>query len=235
MAPVSRFSLAANLDVSPTTPAVSDFTRNRKSGAISRSSLRNDFPAGPLDGVPGVPGLDRVDEGDDFFALGGHSLMATQVMSRIRGVFGVEIPLRGLFEAPRLGELARAVEAAQQEAGDPKPELVAEERPDRIPLSHAQQRLWFIDQLRQGESTEYNMPAGFLLRGNLDPQALRQAIQSLVARHERLRNHFAVIDGEPFQVIQPELDLPLPVQDLSALDEASRQAVVAAELERESS
>ncbi|MCP4532707.1 MAG: non-ribosomal peptide synthetase, partial [Delftia sp.] len=124
---------------------------------------------------------------------------------------------------------------AQSEAGDPKPALVACERSARTPLSYAQERLWFIDQLQQGKSTEYNMPGALLLSGDLDAEAFGLAIQALVKRHETLRTHFVASDGEPFQVIEPELSVPLPVQDLSALDEASRTAAVATALRREGS
>jgi hypothetical protein len=103
----------------------------------------------------------------------------------------------------------------------------------RIPLSYAQERLWFIDQLQQGNSTEYNMSTVLLLRGDLNLEAFEQAIQALVARHEILRTHFSVVDGEPFQVIEPELVLSLPVEDMSALDQASQQAEVSAALQRD--
>jgi amino acid adenylation domain-containing protein len=181
-----------------------------------------------------VLGLERVGEADDFFKLGGHSLMATQVMSRIRAVFEVEVPLRVLFDAPRLGELAGAVEAAQRQPGEEgKPALVAGPRPEHIPLSYAQERLWFIDRLQQGRSTEYNIPVALLLRGELDTEALGRTIQALVARHESLRTRFVEIDGQPSQLIEAELHLPLPVADLSRLGEAERQAEVAAALQRE--
>ncbi|HEY2306853.1 MAG TPA: condensation domain-containing protein, partial [Streptosporangiaceae bacterium] len=179
-----------------------------------------------------VLGLDRVGEEDDFFALGGHSLMATQVMSRVRKVFGVELTVRALFEAPQLGDLARVVEDAQRAAGDVKPPLRAQARPERLPLSYAQQRLWFVDQLA-GTSAEYNMPEALRLRGELDREALERTVSAIVERHESLRTHFVAVDGEPVQVIVPALRIPVPVDDLSGLDEALRPAAAQAAWRRE--
>ena len=164
-----------------------------------------------------VLGLDRVGEDDDFFAVGGHSLMAAQLMSRVRELFKVEISVRTLFDAPRLGQLAQAVEAAQRAAGAPLPPLQPMPRPALLPLSYAQRRLWFIDKL-QGASPEYNMPGAWRLRGPLDVAALERSINSIVERHENLRVRFAELEGEPYQIVEPQLHLALPVETASYVE-----------------
>src|SRR5262249_50044393 len=118
------------------------------------------------------------------------------------------------------------------EARQGRPPLTRQERPERLPLSYAQQRLWFIDRL-QGSSTEYNLPQALRLRGELDVKALRRAIGSIVDRHESLRTHFTEIDGRPLQVIEPKLEIGLPVEDLSGFNEAQQRDRVAAEIRDE--
>nr|QEO74826.1 condensation domain-containing protein [uncultured bacterium] len=145
----------------------------------------------------------RVSITANFFELGGHSLLATQVASRVREAFGVEVPLRRLFEAPTVEELAAHVEAAL--GGERRlslPPLVPAAREGRLPLSFAQQRLWFLDQLEPGNAA-YNMPAAVRLEGALDVAALERALNEIVARHEALRTNFVVVDGEPVQLISP--------------------------------
>ena len=102
-----------------------------------------------------------------------------------------------------------------------------------IPLSYAQQRLWFVDYLN-GASSEYNMSQPLRLHGELDHEALTKAIQTIVARHDSLRTHFSEVDGKPVQVILPELRIALPIEDLRTLDEAARQEVIVAAVQRES-
>ncbi|MCA1702416.1 MAG: condensation domain-containing protein, partial [Actinobacteria bacterium] len=172
-----------------------------------------------------VLSLERVGLDDNFFELGGHSLMATRLVSRVRATLGVELAIRTLFESPTVAELALHL----QEAKEGRPPLVRHVRPERLPLSYAQERLWFIDRF-EGTSVEYNMPEALRLRGELDLRALVQTIQTLVQRHESLRTHFAEVDGVPIQIIAPALHLPLPVEDLSVLDEAARPQRVAAAL-----
>src|SRR5262249_9135300 len=126
----------------------------------------------------------------NFFELGGHSLLATQVMARVRKVFGVEMPLRALFESPTVRGVRKGLE---EEKGEGKGRVMAGmkrvSREGRLPLSYAQQRLWFIDQLEPG-SVAYNIPFGVRLRGELNVEALGRSVQEIVRRHEVLRTSF---------------------------------------------
>ncbi|WP_369414619.1 condensation domain-containing protein, partial [Corallococcus soli] len=171
-----------------------------------------------------VLGVARVGAEDNFFDLGGHSLLATQAMSRVRSAFGVELPLRALFEASTVAKLALRVEAAQragQEAQVPK--LVAVDRAaSDLPLSFAQQRLWFLDQLQPG-SASYNMATAVKLSGRLDVPALQRTFAELVRRHEALRTTFETRDSQPVQVIAPHVVSALEVIALAGRT-ASEQA-----------
>jgi pristinamycin I synthase-3/4 len=176
----------------------------------------------------GVLSLDRVGVDDNFFTLGGHSLTATRLVSQIRAAMGIDLPLKLLFEAPSVTQLAPYLRDAQKV----RTPLVRQTRPERLPLSNSQQRLWFIDQL-EGSSEQYNLPEALRLRGELDVPALRQSIQFIVGRHETLRTHFAYVDGTPFQIIEPELKVELPIEDISTLPEAGQQEFVLAALNQE--
>ncbi|MDY7096043.1 MAG: amino acid adenylation domain-containing protein, partial [Acidobacteriota bacterium] len=167
--------------------------------------------------------LDRVGVTDSFFDLGGHSLLATQVMSRLRSSLGAEVPLRALFEAPTVAELAREVDMARRGEGAEIPPLERAPRDGDLMLSFAQQRLWFIDQL-EPDSDSYNMPLPMRVRGALDPALVEQALTRVVARHEVLRTRFEERDGQPVQVIEEARPWRLPVADLSGLDETAAEA-----------
>jgi amino acid adenylation domain-containing protein len=175
-----------------------------------------------------VLSLERVGVDDNFFALGGHSLTATRLVSQIRATLEIDVPLKLLFEAPSVVQLAPHLRGAHK----PRIPLVRQDRPEQIPLSNSQQRLWFIDQL-EGSSAQYNLPEALRLRGELDVPALCQSIQAIVQRHETLRTHFAYADGSPFQVIEPELKIELPIEDLSTLPESEQQTRVLAALNQE--
>ncbi|RMS70866.1 Amino acid adenylation, partial [Pseudomonas syringae pv. aceris] len=137
---------------------------------------------------------------DHFFELGGHSLLAVQLVSRLRQRFEVEVALRDVFAEPTLQGLARQVENARLSAQTP---LTLVDRDLPLPLSWAQQRLWFLDQLDRAAGAAYHIPAGLRLRGRLDRDALQATLDRIVARHETLRTHFALHEGQAIQVIAP--------------------------------
>ncbi|MEE8586626.1 MAG: amino acid adenylation domain-containing protein, partial [Acidobacteriota bacterium] len=170
-----------------------------------------------------VLGREGIGAGDSFFHLGGHSLLATQVISRIRSAFGIELPLRTLFQAPTLSELAQRVEEQQQTGSRASaPPLVRVPRDGGLPLSFAQQRLWFLDQM-EPDSPAYNIPVALRLTGHLDCSALQAAFQEIVRRHESLRSCFPAQQGEAVQSILPPPEWTLPRIDLGALGEGRRR------------
>ncbi|HVG43628.1 MAG TPA: amino acid adenylation domain-containing protein, partial [Longimicrobium sp.] len=169
--------------------------------------------------------LERVGVTESFFELGGHSLLATRVVSRVRQVFGVELPLRALFEGPTVAELAGRVEEMRRAGLPVLPPVVPVDRDRLLPLSFAQERLWFLDRLEPG-SASYNIPAALRLAGALDAAALERALGEVVRRHEALRTTFTEVDGSPVQVIAPFGGFALPVEDLSGLGEVDREAAV---------
>ncbi len=151
---------------------------------------------------------------DSFFDLGGHSLMASQLVARLSARFGAEVPLVALFEAPTVAALAVRLHGAPEA----QLETALPRRPqrDRAPLSFAQQRLWFVHHLAP-ESSAYNNPVAMRLRGPLDLAALTEALAEIERRHEVLRTRFPVEDGEPVQLIEDPRPVELQRIDLSHL------------------
>ncbi|MEU2172570.1 amino acid adenylation domain-containing protein, partial [Micromonospora chersina] len=146
-----------------------------------------------------ILGVDTVSIDDSFFDLGGHSLLVTQLISRVRSALGVDLDIRAVFDNPTVAQLARLLE----QAGHARPRLrPADRRPDRLPLSFAQQRLWFLNQM-EGPSPTYNVPFAWRLHGPLNPTTLTTALHDVITRHESLRTTFPAIDGQPYQHILP--------------------------------
>ncbi|MET0396107.1 MAG: amino acid adenylation domain-containing protein, partial [Longimicrobiaceae bacterium] len=186
------------------------------SGKVDRRALPEPDVAGDADAAPSTPaeevvagiwaevlGVGRVGAGTSFFALGGQSLLATQVVSRLRRVFGVELPLRALFEAPTVRELAARVEEARRGGGAaPLPPVARLEHDGPVALSFSQERLWFLEQMRPGQGL-YTIPVALRLTGAVDEDALTRALTEIVRRHEALRTVFPVVDGGPVQVVRP--------------------------------
>jgi amino acid adenylation domain-containing protein len=176
-----------------------------------------------------VLGVEQVAADDDFFSLGGHSLLATQVASRLRAGFPGEDLLRLLFEHPTVAELAARLTAGARRAGVEPPPLVALPRQGELPLSFAQERLYFLSQLAP-ESPFYNLGKVLGLRGRLNIPALTLALREIVARHEVLRTTFANAGGRPVQTIAAPGTTALPLVDLAALPEPRRAGEALARL-----
>ncbi len=173
-------------------------------------------------------GVERPGLRDDFFEAGGHSLLAMRFVARVRNAWSIELPIRALFEQPSLGGLAERVEALLVRPTGESATIPRRAADDGLPpLSFAQQRLWFLDRFK-GSSLEYNMPEVLSLRGALDADALERAFNRVVARHQSLRTRFNEADAVAVQVVAAELRVPLPVEDLSGLGGAQREASIAA-------
>ena len=160
--------------------------------------------------------LDRAGIHDNFFSLGGHSMLAAQVISRISKAFQVDLPLRVLFEMPTIAALAQRIGLARQEQPAVAAAIAPVTRSGPQPLSFGQMRLWFLDQFEPG-SALYNLPVAIRMQGRLDAAVLARCLNDIVGRHEALRTTFVVEHGTPLQVIAPSLELRLPVSDLAGL------------------
>ncbi|HEX7182936.1 MAG TPA: amino acid adenylation domain-containing protein [Thermoanaerobaculia bacterium] len=169
-------------------------------------------------------GCDRVAPGDNFFELGGHSLLAAQATWRVRELFGIELPVRVLFESPTLADLARRIDAGRREGTAPEaPPVRPLPRGVPLPVSFAQERLWFLHQF-DSESAAYNLPGIVEIQGALDPTLLALCIDRLTERHEALRTVFSDVEGRPVQVVLAASRRPLPSVDLSGLPSRAREA-----------
>ncbi|MBE9214964.1 amino acid adenylation domain-containing protein [Plectonema cf. radiosum LEGE 06105] len=170
-----------------------------------------------------VLNLQQISIDDNFFELGGHSLLATRVISQIRQAFTVELPLRSLFENPTIAELSLSIETATRHSVAPPIKPVPRE--ENLPLSFAQQRLWFLCQL-EPDSPYYNIPAAVRLTGFLDIDALQQSFNDIIRRHETLRTAFLSVDGKPTQQIHSVDSLPFSIIDLSNIPDSKRETKV---------
>ncbi|HEY2194794.1 MAG TPA: non-ribosomal peptide synthase/polyketide synthase, partial [Actinomycetospora sp.] len=163
--------------------------------------------------------LERVGVEDDFFELGGESILNVRVLSRVREVFGVPLPARTVFDLRTVARIAEALPAPARAGSVGRIPRVPRVRP--LPLSPAQQRLWVHDDLSAG-GTEYNTGIGLRLSGDLHPDALHHALQALVARHESLRTTFDTLDGRGIQIVAPDGEIPFDTVDLSGTNPADR-------------
>ncbi|MFM1724724.1 amino acid adenylation domain-containing protein [Rhodococcus sp. PAM 2766] len=170
-----------------------------------------------------VLGAERIGVDDDYFALGGNSLSATRVVARINADLGIRIDVRDFFDAPTVARLAALVDAAVAAGGDTRAPLVARERPDTVPLSMAQQRMWFLNRFDTASAAN-NIVVAIRLTGALDVGALREAVSDVIARHESLRTVFPETDGSASQVVLPADRVPVdlvaesvPESDIAAV------------------
>nr|QEO74614.1 condensation domain-containing protein [uncultured bacterium] len=172
-----------------------------------------------------VLGVKQLGVSDNFFDLGGHSLVATQVISRISETFKIDLPFRAFFDAPTIEALAVYVEdALRSQHAIPAPPLAAVSREQSLPLSFSQQRLWFLDQL-EPNSNAYNIPSVVRLRGPFVPEFFKQAVEEVMRRHESLRTRFVTDEGRASQVIDEAAALDVPVLDLRQMskDEQTKE------------
>ncbi|QMS92433.1 NcpB [Nostoc edaphicum CCNP1411] len=161
--------------------------------------------------------IELVGRHDNFFTLGGHSLLATQLVSRVRTSLKVELPLRSLFAAPTIAELAQLIQQLQQQDLElAAPPILRRTNNAELPLSYAQQRLWFLDQF-EPDSPFYNIPIGLRFVGSVNIAALEQSFREIIHRHEALRTNFVSVDGKPTQIIQIKPNWSLTVVELQHL------------------
>ena len=173
-------------------------------------------------------GLEQVGVEDDFFAIGGHSLLAAQVIYRLQAVLKLDVSINRLFEFPTIAALAEHITYLCFESDTPSAALepiipISRETP--LPLSFSQEQLWFLGQM-EGGNVAYNIPLAFELSGTLHIPALEQSLTEILRRHEALRTTFPVVDGSPVQQILPPQPFCLPVVDLRSLPEGDRKAEV---------
>ncbi|MBO0871081.1 MAG: AMP-binding protein, partial [Micromonosporaceae bacterium] len=195
---------------------------NPVAGRVEPRDAREAWLASIWADVLGVPAVGVL---DDFFDLGGHSLMAARVVSRLRRRSGVPVPLRLLFEHATIAELAEALPDLVTAPDNQIP--LAPREPDadgyRLPVSYGQQRLWFVCELDPAASLAYHVAGGMRIRGPLDVRALRRALDLVVARHEVLRTGLTMADGQLHGNVNPTVTVPLQVLDLSSQSEAERE------------
>ncbi|WP_415843459.1 condensation domain-containing protein, partial [Xenorhabdus thuongxuanensis] len=160
-------------------------------------------------------GLEQVGRHDHFFELGGHSLLATQLAARVRQLLARELPLQQLFKQPVLMDLAQTLTTTSTTT---QVTISVVDHSQPLPLSFAQQRLWFLSQLDPAASLAYHIPVALRLTGQLHRPVLTRVFDHLIARHESLRTRFGLVSGQPCQHIDPaDIGFALPYQDLRAL------------------
>jgi amino acid adenylation domain-containing protein len=219
------------LDAMPLSPNGKINRRALPAPELSRDSVEQFVaPRGPVEARlaeiwSDVLHLPQVSVHDNFFNLGGHSLLATQVVSRVRQSDGVELPLRCIFEWPTISELALKIEEMKAMGSVALPPIQRCRRDGSLPLSFAQQRLWFLDQFDPG-SPLYNVPLAIRLTGTLHIESLQRALNEIIRRHEVLHTHYVVEHDLPVQVIVSDLKIDVPVKDLTGLPEDAQEPAV---------
>ncbi|AUB35492.1 Glutamate-1-semialdehyde aminotransferase [Nostoc flagelliforme CCNUN1] len=191
---------------------------------ISRTGLEANAiaPRNPIEEIlvqiwAEVLGVKQVSIDDNFFTLGGHSLLATQLISRVRSIFKVELPLRTIFETVTVADLVERITLHSDKPHLNAPPLQPVARDKQLPLSFAQQRLWFLDQL-EPNNVFYNLAGGAHLQGEVNVAALEQSLNEIIRRHEVLRTNFVTQkDGQAVQIIHPSVAFSMPVMDLQHL------------------
>jgi len=160
---------------------------------------------------------------NNFFELGGNSLHAGQVVARISEKFSIDVPINLIFEAPTVSKFSEYLDSRKVNAVSPQLVITSTARKAKIPLSLAQQRLWFINQLEPNKAA-YNLLRGFHITGEVNVSCLEKAIQAIIERHEILRTRFKAIDASPVQEIALHLPFTLSVEDLRGLAETESQS-----------
>ncbi len=197
----------------------------RRGGWVAARTPAEELLAGIWSEVLGVePG--QLGVHDNFFGLGGHSLLATLVVSRVQEVFGARLPVRAIFQWPTVAGLAEQVSAELRAGtGTQGIPIAAVSRAEALPLSFAQQRLWFLNQM-EPDSPFYNMPVALRMTGRLQLEVLKHVFNEIVRRHEALRTTFTSADGQPIQVVVPQVHVGLQRVDLQHLASDERQEEV---------
>ena len=198
--------------------------------AVEREDLGHDYAA-PRNAIEQrlaaiwaeVLGLEGIGVDDNYFELGGDSLLATQMFSRIREAFAVDISLETVLFNQTIAELAAEIEKLERTSKRDSYLVHAVDRNGELPLSFAQEWLWLIHQVNP-DSAAYNLPAAVRLQGPLSVEALEKSIGEVVRRHEILRTRFTEVDGKPVQVIDPAVPIKLPVVDLSETEQREVEA-----------
>ncbi|AOX02683.1 non-ribosomal peptide synthetase [Moorena producens PAL-8-15-08-1] len=180
-----------------------------------------------------VLGVQDVGIHDNFFELGGHSLLATQLISQLRVTFNIEIPLREVFKTPTIALIEpKLTQLLTTDNQLRLPLIQPRTDSEQLPLSWAQERLWFLNQL-EGSSATYNMPAALKITGNLIINALEQTLSEIINRHEVLRTSFSTINGTPIQVIHPDTTINIDVVDLQKHPKQEQETILQQEVQQE--
>lgn len=172
-----------------------------------------------------ILGVETISVHDNFFEIGGHSLLAFRALTHITQSFNVKLPLRRFFESPTVVDLAGLIETERKNQPSTTMALARVSREIELPLSFQQLQLWISEQLEPGSSL-FNIPSAYSLEGSLDIPALERAINEIIRRHESLRTTFMVKDGSPVQIIAPDTDFKLPVINLRETPKAERKLAI---------